>query len=615
MRTIHQRSGWIPGLTAAIAFLWASSALAVVNRWTTHWPQNIDPTSVAIDPLNADVVYAGTGSGVLRSGNGGLTWSDPSNGALDGVVVRCVAIDPETSSVHLGTPSGILASTDGGATWSNRLAAKAIYNIVFGSAHTAYAADFDDVTYYATPRPSTLYKSPDEGNTWQGGQALFNIVPGTLLVDPTQPATLYAAAITGPAYREQTFVHKSVDGGLTWTQSTTLGGAALAIDPQNPATIYYGSNGGVFKSVDGGSTWTLFSSGLLGFVTALAVDPLNSSTIYAGANAGVARSTDGGATWTVFNAGLGSLPVSALAIDRSGSKLHVTTPTAVFDYQVFSGALDLSVGSDNKTRLVLTSPDAHLTLRTFDHAGNSTSVGPYGPYSDWSPIAVADNPDGLTRVLWNNVDGSAALWFVNAQGGNQASYRLGPVPGWTAVDVASGSLASTHVLWTHEDDRVGLWTVDNSGHVSYGPTLGPYPGWTAVAIADGADGLTRLLWNKTDGSAGLSLVGSGGLLATYRYSASSGWRAIDVAVGADGQSRILWTSADGRMELSRVDDSGNVTAQGPVYDAPSGFTAQRISAAPDGSAQVLWTNIDGSGLLWRMSADNVYQQSFPVGGN
>jgi photosystem II stability/assembly factor-like uncharacterized protein len=606
--------------------LFASTALAGVNRWTTHWPDGVGASSVAIDPLNSDVVYVGTDSGVLRSGNGGISWSDPSNGALGRVNVHCVAIDPETSSVHLGRATGILASTDGGATWSNRLSASAIYNIVFGSAHTSYAADYDDSSYYySTPSPSTLYKSSNEGDAWAGAKAPFNIVPGTLLVDPTQPSTLYAVAYTGPTYRATSVFHKSVDGGSTWTQSSITGGNALAIDPQNPATIYYGSNGGVFKSTDGGSTWASSTSAQLGFVTALAVDPRNSKTIYAGTNAGMARSADGGSTWTAFNAGLGDSPyISGLAIDRSGSKLHIASFTAsstasssaVFDYQVFfSGALDLTVGSDNKTRLVLTGADSHLTLRTLDNAGNSTSVGPYGPYSDWFPIAVADNPDGLTRVLWNNLDGSAALWFVNAQGGNQASYRLGPVPGWTAVDVASGAPGSTHILWIHKDGGVGIWAVDNSGHVSYGPKLVPDPLWTAVAIADGADGLTRLLWNKVDGSVGLSLVGSGGLLSTYRYPGSTGWRAVDVAVGADGQNRILWTNADGRMTLWRVDDSGNVTAQGPVYEAPTGFKAQRVSAGPDGHTQVLWTNPDGSALVWQMSADNVFQQSFAIGAN
>ena len=69
------------------------------------------------------------------------------------------------------------------------------------------------------------------------------------------------------------------------------------------------------------------------------------------------------------------------------------------------------------------------------------------------------------------------------------------------------------------------------------------------------------------------------------------------------------------MALYRVDGQGNVTARGPIYDAPAGFTAQRIGAGPDGLTQVLWNDLDGTALLWQMSADNVYQQSFPIGAN
>jgi hypothetical protein len=74
-------------------------------------------------------------------------------------------------------------------------------------------------------------------------------------------------------------------------------------------------------------------------------------------------------------------------------------------------------------------------------------------------------------------------------------------------------------------------------------------------------------------------------------------------------------NADGRIALWRIDDSGNVTARGPVYSAPAGFTASHVGAGPDGFTQVLWNDLNGSALLWQMSADNVFQESFPVGAN
>ena len=427
---MHKRLGRGAGLAAIAAVLCASSALGGVNRWTTHWPSEAYARQVVIDPVNSDFVYAPTDSGLFKSGDGGLSWKN----LLRDVNVHCVAIDPETASVQVGTANGILASTDGGASWSSRLAAHAIETLVFGPQHTTYAADFD------YPNPSTLYKSADDGTTWTAVALPFPMLPGSLVIDPTRPSTLYAGI--SPAEFATTFFHvtKSLDGGVTWSTLDVLTHGALVMDPQNPATLYVGDDGGVSKSLDSGSTWSYLSSpDLTGLdVVALAFDPSNPSTLYAGTyDAGVFRSIDGGASWKKFGAGLPHEFVYSLSIDSTGKRLHaVGVIDGVFDYQIFTGALDLAVGSDNASLLLFTDADAHLTFRSVDNAGDSTSVGPYGPYSGWFPTAVADGSDGLTRVLWNNPDGSAALWLYGASG-NQASFRLGPVQGWKAVDVAA----------------------------------------------------------------------------------------------------------------------------------------------------------------------------------
>ncbi len=70
---------------------------------------------------------------------------------------------------------------------------------------------------------------------------------------------------------------------------------ALAIDPANPATLYAGTNGGVYKSADGGSSWTTVNSGVpLGTIAqALAIDPSTPATLYAGtSDGGVFKSTN-----------------------------------------------------------------------------------------------------------------------------------------------------------------------------------------------------------------------------------------------------------------------------------------------------------------------------------
>jgi hypothetical protein len=598
-----------PTQSFVIAFiLLAASALpaaAGVNRWTTSGPA-AGVSCVAIDPTDPAVVYAGTlERGVLKSRDGGLSWSDPSDGKLDGVHIHSLAIDPLTpSSVYAGTSSDVFKSSDGGASWSDSLIAGRIYNLIFGSQKsTIYAADFDDESYY--PGPSSVYKSPDAGGTWSRIASALSINPGTLVADPTRPSTLYAGDYEGGVY-------KSVDGGSTW-RGGLLGNyvSALAIDPRDPATLYAGTYFGIFKSVDADLTWRLASTDLNEYgVNALAINPRNPSTLYAGTYRGVFRSTDGGATWSAFNTGLASLDIVTLALDRTGTRLHAgSRSSGVFDYQIPSGALDLSVGSDSQSRLLFADPDGRLVIRTIDRSGNSFIGTPYGPYIGWQSRAVADGSDGLTRVLWTNDDGSAALWLLGPEG-NHASYRLSPAAGWTAVDVAASTPGTTHILWTDADGRIALWSVANAGAISTGPAYGPYPGWTAAAIADGQDGLTRVLWNRADGSAALALFGAAGLVASHPFGPVAGWRAVDIAVGADGQTRILWTHQDGRMALWRVNGDGNPTALGPIYPPPPGFTASRIAAGPDGLTRVLWSDVNGNAILWTMSADNIFQESF-----
>jgi hypothetical protein len=106
----------------------------------------------------------------------------------------------------------------------------------------------------------------------------------------------------------------------------------IAVDPNNPDTIYVGSvkGGGLYKSIDGGHTWSEISEGLprLGWpysskywpITAIAVAPTNPNVIYVGTSApdsytvsflgvelhgmggmGIYKTLDGGKTWFPAN--------------------------------------------------------------------------------------------------------------------------------------------------------------------------------------------------------------------------------------------------------------------------------------------------------------------------
>jgi photosystem II stability/assembly factor-like uncharacterized protein len=85
--------------------------------------------AIALDPVRANVLYVGTATrGVVKSVDGGQTWSTPSTPRLGSVGrgVTAIAIArtrPQTiyAGVYGQGQGGMFASTDGGATWHRLL--------------------------------------------------------------------------------------------------------------------------------------------------------------------------------------------------------------------------------------------------------------------------------------------------------------------------------------------------------------------------------------------------------------------------------------------------------------------------------------------------------------
>lgn len=134
--------------------------------------------SVAIDPADANVMYAGTGGfvgqghGVYKSTDGGDSWSASNRGMID-YRITAIAIDPSDSKiVYAGSDAGeLFKSEDGGQTWNNLTAQLPLDP----NAHaTIQQISFDpgnpDRLYLLTPNAGLLIGSPG-GAQWQVLQA------------------------------------------------------------------------------------------------------------------------------------------------------------------------------------------------------------------------------------------------------------------------------------------------------------------------------------------------------------------------------------------------------------------------------------------------------------
>ena len=125
-----------------------------------------------------------------------------------------------------------------------------------------------------------------------------------ILIHPNDPLTLYVGTQCGP--------YRSSDGGVHWEKLNFPNKEAvvwaLLFSPNDPRVIFCGTAPeAIYRSIDGGDTWTRLaftppeSMVDMGFpcrIIDLAADPNNPDTIYAGLEVGgVARSMDGGDSW------------------------------------------------------------------------------------------------------------------------------------------------------------------------------------------------------------------------------------------------------------------------------------------------------------------------------
>ncbi len=251
------------------------------------------------------MLYAGAGNGVFRSADGGGSWSQTNNSPTNGLnalvfslIVYRSPLTKATEFVYAGTyGGGVYRSMDGGQNW---------YPYFFGptskSNHVYALALGADGTLYAGTEGGVF--TDNNSGSWtplNNGLMTVNTLVSSLAIPHTPAASTTLYAGTGGAG-----VLKSTDGGATWsavntglpqhTQDITTAYTAiyaLAVDPVDPATLYAGTDDGVFKSSDGGGTWSAFNAGLTYlYVESLVIDSSSPAVLFAGTGGGGLFRTD-----------------------------------------------------------------------------------------------------------------------------------------------------------------------------------------------------------------------------------------------------------------------------------------------------------------------------------
>ncbi|MCL4560158.1 MAG: hypothetical protein M1281_06045, partial [Chloroflexi bacterium] len=161
--------------------LWALASAGLPAGWVN---------ALAADPADPAVMYAATGSGVYKSADSAKSWSPTAYTGTSVLSLAFTRLSPDT--LFAGTDGkGVVKSADGGVTWTradNGLEGAVVFALAADPAHseTLYAGTGNGYD-------NSVFRTTDGGNSWLhvvmdlGNTDVFN-----LALDPKDSSVLYA---------------------------------------------------------------------------------------------------------------------------------------------------------------------------------------------------------------------------------------------------------------------------------------------------------------------------------------------------------------------------------------------------------------------------------------
>ncbi len=186
--------------------------------------------------LNSSTLFAcGEGGLVMKSVNGGRTWTDISvanaTGSIGGVYFRSA-----TAGIACGDKATLFATANGGAAWNQ-------VPVTFEGAFTDVAFNSATEGWIATDSDGTVLHSQDGGITWS---------PKSIGAFDTLRRVIFPTATLGFVGGTHGQVYVTFDGGATWRRlqtGTSVDINDMCVTPRtNPKTLWIcGGYGNVLK--------------------------------------------------------------------------------------------------------------------------------------------------------------------------------------------------------------------------------------------------------------------------------------------------------------------------------------------------------------------------------
>lgn len=431
------RKAWEEKMTMSIAKNSSNSSWEPLGPFDHNQSNSWSPGQgrvnvVIIDPNDANVMYVGApAGGIWKSINGGDTWV-PLLDDYPQIGVSGIAIDPNNSNIiYIATGDddhgdnygiGVLKSIDGGATWTNTM------DGLLGGFYTFNDIYIDptnsDVLWVASTRG--VFKTTNAGGSWK--QVLFGDIKDIKL-KPGNSNIIYAA--TNHVF------YKSTNGGENFNlvssglPTTNNGRIVLEVTPAAPDNVYVlianphinrYSFKGLYVSTNSGAnfsrkaeTFNILESTQAWYDLALSVSDTDPNVIFVGC-LNIWKSTDGGddfakinnwssprqATYTHADIHFLRYYNGVLLCGSDGGVYRSTNDGASFD-DLTSG---LQIGQFYKIAVSTNSTSGHIAGGLQDNGGYGFNEGEWYNYhgADGMDCAIdINNPDHYYGFIQNGL--------------------------------------------------------------------------------------------------------------------------------------------------------------------------------------------------------------------
>ena len=445
------------------------------TTWTPlsdTWP-NLRTSCIAIDPANHNTLYAGTGDyegnqgtpyGIMKTTDGGATWTNYGKADFGEALVSAIVVDPETPALvtltsgrGVNNGGNVWRSTDGGVTWNDPIGVGTNWSDLAISAKDGTGLRY----YYAVGNLGQIFRSADRGVTWtQLSIAAFPAPPSEMRIatSPLDAKTVYLmdcenkmlwkSTNAGAAWTNITAGFPAADGAdlfYNWSQSTfydralvcssqTVGGNTtdvLYASLIDMTQYYFDAGASAWKWRSVGQTYQSDAALLHNDQHALAVNPSDPNTLLVGCDGGAYRFAydPNASTWnyTSLNAALGITQFYKAAF-------HPTDPN-----RMLGGAQDNA------------SPTSTGNLSTWGNFG-----GGDGGFSDINPNNTnVQYTSSQNLGITETTDNWATNHGISPDYGTEKPSFIAPV----ILDKKSPQYlyGGTNYLY-RRDDTTGIWT-------------------------------------------------------------------------------------------------------------------------------------------------------------